>query len=207
MAIKERPVPLLFLLLLPVLAFLTGCARTPAIDYYQLVSPGKATSGKITPADVTLGLGPVKVPEYLDQPKIVSRLSANRLFLADSHRWAEPLAKNIASVLQQELAVLLHPKQIVTFPWPRSQPVDCQLLVEVLHFETAQDGTARLQVNWMVRNGDGKLLQPEKQASYQSKEAASGYGDRVRALNEVLNRFGHDLAEELLPLFRKVEAH
>lgn len=204
MAMKRLPFPAV-LSLLSVLLLLNACARTPPIDYYQLVFPEKKTSPKATSAtvDAVLGLGPVQLPEYLDQPKIVSRLSANRLLLADSHRWAEPLGDNITGVLQQELAALLRPRQIMIFPWPRSQRVDCQLSVEIVHFETASDGSARLLVNWIVRDGEGKLLQPEKQASYRTKEAASGYADRVRALNEVLDRFGHDLAEELLPLLRK----
>ncbi len=108
------------------LLLITGCARSPAIHYYQLVSPETAKSDQVAPAglDVVLGLGPVHLPEYLDQQKIVSRLSANRLQLSDVHRWVEPLADNFTRVLQQELASRLHPRLMVIFPWPLSQRVD-----------------------------------------------------------------------------------
>jgi len=128
------------------------------------------------------------------------------LLLADSHRWAEPLADNFTSVLQQELATQLHPKLIVTFPWPLSQEVDCQLSVNVLRFETENDRTASLQVNWMVRDRVGKLLQPEKQESYRSEIPAHGYPGRVKALNAVLDRFARDLAGKLRPLLQKADA-
>lgn len=206
MAIKTTALSLL--LLLALLPSLTGCARSPVIQYYQLVPPETGKSDHNFPAgiDMVLGLGPVHLPEYLDQPKIVSRLSPNRLLLADSHRWAEPLADNFTSVLQQELATQLHPKLIVTFPWPLSQEVDCQLLVNVLRFETENDRTASLQVNWMVRDRVGKLLQPEKQESYRSEIPAHDYPGRVKALNEVLDRFARDLAEKLRPLLQKADA-
>ncbi|MEJ2688588.1 MAG: PqiC family protein [Deltaproteobacteria bacterium] len=208
MANINLPIPLSSLLLMPVLLLLSSCARSPVINYYQLVSPeaGAPQKGSSIAVNAVLGLGPVKLPEYLDQPKIVSRLSANRLFLDDSHRWVEPLADNFTSVLKEELIELLHPRQIVTFPWPLSQEVDCQLVIQVLRFETTSDGTARLVANWMIRNRDGKLLQPEKQVSYLAKSTSTDYAARVRALNEVLDQFGHELADELLPLLQKTAA-
>lgn len=196
--------PILPFLLLAVALLLVGsCARTPIIDYYQLVFQKGSNQHSLTGVDAVLGLGPVHLPEYLDQPKIVSRLSPNRLFLADSHRWVEPLADNFTRVLQQELDSLLHPRQILTFPWPLSQKVDCQLVVDVLRFETANDGKAQLLVTWMVRDRQGKLIQAEKQASYQKQAAGADYSDRVHALNEVLNQFGQDMAKALRPLLRE----
>jgi uncharacterized lipoprotein YmbA len=208
MADRKFPIHLCSVFLLTVSLLLSSCARSPAINYYELVSPeaGASSKGSSASVNAVLGLGPIQLPEYLDQPKIVSRLSANRLRLADYHRWVEPLTDNFTKVLQEELAELIHPRQIVIFPWPLSQEVDCQLIIQVRHFETTNDGTARLVANWMVRNREGKLLQPEKQASYTAKSTATDYAARVRALNEVLDQFGHDLAGEVQPMLQKAAA-
>lgn len=185
----------------------TGCARSPAITYYQLVSldtePTDHSSSETVKA--VLGLGPVQLPQYLDQPKLVNRISANRLQLADSHRWVEPLGENIIEVMEEELSTLLHPRQVVIFPWPRSQTIDCQLVVEVLHFETENDGVARLLVNWMVKDRDGNLMMPEQQGSYRVTASSDSHAARVRSLNEALEQFCREIAGELRPLLKKTD--
>lgn len=193
------------LVLLCFLLQFTGCARTPPVSYYQLVSleEGQMLNDSSESVDAVLGLGPVLLPQYLDQPKIVSRLSANRLQLSDQHRWVEPLGGNITRVIKEELTAQLHPNQILIYPWSRSLKVDCQLIVDVLQFEQQSDGTAQLLVSWMVQDKDGKMVLPERQSSYRTKIPSSGHGASVSALNEVLNQFCHELAGELQPLLKK----
>ncbi len=184
---------------------LTGCARTAPVSYYQL-SALEATGKILSPdeaAKMVIGIGPVRLAEYLDRPQIVTRQSANRLQLADSHRWAEPLGENIPRVVGENLSVLLGTERILLYPWPSSRTADYQLLVEVLHFENESDGVARLVALWSVKGKDGGIVLPERRSSYLVPASSRDQEGRVGALNEALGRFCREIAQEFKPLLLK----
>ena len=142
--------PLLFAGLIATLG--GGCARTPPAQYYLLSSPVAATAGK---ADGTrLGLGPIRLPEYLDRPQIVTWASATQLSLSNSHRWAEPLQQNFARALLARLAHALPDTQLVPFPWQGAPRPARQIVVDVQRFERAADGTLHLDARWSVQPTD-----------------------------------------------------
>jgi hypothetical protein len=180
---------------------LAGCARTASVSYYQLSpleaprnEPASGEAGKMV-----LGIGPVRLPEYLDRSQLVTRLSANRLQLADNHRWAEPLNKNIARVMGENLSALLGTSHIVFHPWPSSRVTDYQLLVEVLHFENESDGAARLVALWSVKGKDGGMVLPERRSSYLVPALSRDQEGQVAALNQTLGSFCREIAQALAP--------
>src|SRR4030095_6149431 len=78
------------------LLVLSGCfGSTPPTHFYLVPS---LTGGDTAPPvsadqrDLTLGVGPVTVPPYLDRSQIVTRTSRAKLTLADFDQWAGPLA-------------------------------------------------------------------------------------------------------------------
>jgi len=194
-----------WLVLLGCVLLLAGCARTASVSYYQLSAqetarniPVGAEAGKMV-----LGIGPVRLPEYLDRPQIVARQSATRLQLADSHRWAEPLSENIPRVLGENLSALLGTERILLHPWPISRATDYQLLVEVLHFENESDGAARLVALWSVKGKDGAIVLPERRSSLVVPAASRDQEGHVAALNAALGSLCREIAQELRPLLGK----
>ncbi|HLA39624.1 MAG TPA: PqiC family protein [Candidatus Glassbacteria bacterium] len=180
---------------------LAGCARTQQASYYQLSPLETSGNGPITggAGELVLGIGPVLLPEYLDRPQFVTRLTANRLHLADSQRWAEPLGENMAWVLGENLSALLGVERILLYPWPVSKAADYQLLVEVLHFENESDGAARLVVRWSVKGKEGGIVLPEKRSSHLVPATSRGHEGQVAALNEALGSFCREIAQALAP--------
>ncbi len=185
---------------------LAGCARTAPVSYYQLSALEAARNVPATAEAGTrvIGIGPVRLPEYLDRPQLVTRLTPNRLQLADSHRWAEPLSENIPRVLGENLSALLGADRILLHPWPSSRTTDYQLLVEVLHFENESDGAARLVVRWSVKGRDGRIVLPERRSSHRIPATAQDQERLVAALNEALGSFCREIAQELRPLLVKL---
>lgn len=181
---------------------LAGCARTQQASYYQLSPLETSGNGPITggAGEMVLGIGPVLLPEYLDRPQFVTRLTANRLQLADSQRWAEPLSENIARVLGENLSALLGVERILLYPWPVSKAVDYQLLVEVLHFENESDGAARLVARWSVKGKGGGMVLPARRSSYLVPAASRDQEGLVTALNQALGSFCREIARELTEL-------
>jgi len=46
------------------------------------------------PGQISLGVGPVRLPGYLDRREIVMRATQSRFDLSENDRWAEPLETN-----------------------------------------------------------------------------------------------------------------
>jgi len=115
------------------LMVLGGCVRTKPSKFYRLNAvsgsgPGAQTID--TGGELAIGVGPVKLPLYLDRPYILIRTSANEFDSSGFDRWTEPLKNNITNVLAENLSVLLATDRISVFPWTGSTELDYQVLVE-----------------------------------------------------------------------------
>ena len=105
---------------------------------------------------VSLGVGPITLPGYLDRQEIVIRIAENQLRFSENDRWAEPLEENFARVLSQNIAMLLRAERINAYPWPVDRKPAYQVEIEVLRFETDVDHQAQLSTRWLVRNNSRK---------------------------------------------------
>ena len=83
------------------LVFLMGCAgATEKSRFYTLnsIRSLQAEAGDIgIKQGVVLGIGPIKIPERLDRPGIVTRSSLNRLEIAEFDRWGGSLQLRLLS--------------------------------------------------------------------------------------------------------------
>src|SRR5512137_2064475 len=110
--------PLIALGLLAVI--LAGCAGSPSSKFYQLNALQNMTS--ITP-DVSreqhqaIAIGPVRIPDYLDRPQIVTRAGKNELNLSEFHRWAGSLESDVTRVLVEDLSSFLPANRFSVVPW------------------------------------------------------------------------------------------
>ncbi len=50
-----------------------------------------------------IGVGPVRIPEYLNRPQMVTRGKSNLLTFAQYDRWAEPLGESIERTIAENL--------------------------------------------------------------------------------------------------------
>src|SRR4030095_4958602 len=141
---------------------LSGCQGSTPPTHFYLIPP--LTSGDTSwPAsagqrEVTLAVGPVMVPPYLDRPQIVTRTSRAKLTLADFEQWAGPLADTIAWALSAGLARLIPTERVVLYPWPRNIDPNYQISVEVLQFERGPGSQVVLVARWSLLDRDGKEL-------------------------------------------------
>lgn len=153
--------PTLSLLVLAALAA-SGCATSPPSQFFLMTPLPEADA----PRDVArqrggpaLGVGPVKMPAYLDRPEVVTRASQNALKVAEFNRWAEPLEDNFRRVLAMNLGVLADTDRVSVYPWPRSAPLDYQVTVDVDRFDAGANNQVVLIARWHVLAGDeGRLV-------------------------------------------------
>ena len=104
---------------------------------YLLASPLKAVDrqDQSRSIQISLGVGPVRLPGYLDRREILTRVAQSRLDVSQNDRWAEPLDENFTHVLAQNLSVLLGSDGVISYPWPIAKGPDYRVTVEVLQFE------------------------------------------------------------------------
>jgi len=142
---------------------------------------------------IVYGLGPVILPAYLDRNQVATRLSPTEVAYSQWDRWAEPLGTNVSSVLQQQLASELGTDTIVAYPWV-GIPVDYQIEVRLLRFESDTTGASYLVARWTIRDvqRDRKLVTKETSLTRSGK--ANDTPASTAALSGMLSELGHDIA-------------
>jgi uncharacterized lipoprotein YmbA len=176
---------------------LGGCGSSPPVSYYDLeaLETGYVADGE---TNMTVGVGPLRTPDYLSRSQIVTRRGDSTVVVDDFNRWVEPVHHAIYRIVSENLDSLIDDAVVVAFPYTHIADLDYQLIGRISRFDADQDGTAVLQIQWgIISSRDEFLVQP-KRARYAVKAAAAGdYPALARAMSEVLQQFSRDVAETL----------
>jgi uncharacterized lipoprotein YmbA len=199
---NSRYEPLVFVLLGLSLA---GCGtlspRPNPSRFFTLTAiaqPGAtATKDSSNPGGISLGIGPIRLPSYLDRQEIVTRVSPNRFDVSENDRWAEPLETNFTRVLAQNLAVLLNTDQLVSYPWEMNRRPAYQVEVEVLHFETNAGGDVQLSARWTVLDPNKKIRLKSGETVLTRQPATKSTDASVAALSETLGDLSREIANAI----------
>ena len=77
-----------------VAATLVGCSSSPPVVFYTLTEIPSTTASSKTVAYEIL-VGPVTLPETLDRPQLVTRVTDTRVSVLEQQRWAAPLKSEV----------------------------------------------------------------------------------------------------------------
>jgi hypothetical protein len=182
---------------------LGGCATAPS-SFYTLTSTQSA-EGRQTPLSdqgLAVGVGPVRFPEFLDRPQIVSRAGANRLALDEFHRWGGSLEDDFLRVLGENLGQLLGTSRILVEPAESRFALDFRVIADVLSFEGSPGGEAVFKVRWAVLDPYLDQALVVRQNTYRSWANGEDQEAMIGALSETVGAFSRDLADQLRSLPR-----
>ena len=191
------------------LLVLSGCfGSTPPTQFYVLPSPTGVDTAPPSSAGqrtLTMGVGPVTLPPYLDRPQIVTRTSRAKLALADFDQWAGPLQDTITRVLAEHLSLLIPTDRVVLYPWPRTIDPDYQVTVEVIQFDRGTGSQVVLAARWSLLDRDGKELVMRKS---RVSLAAGGqdYEAAVTTMGRALEALAQDITATLLTIAQQAPA-
>jgi len=177
---------------------LWGCANTQPTHFYLLRAMDSATHSVMVETQkpgVSLGLGPIGFPKYLDRPHIVTRLSSHEIDLAEFHKWAEPLKDNVINVLNENLSALLSTDRIVQYPWKRSNPPEYQLSLDVIQLDGKKHQEAVLKVRWTLVGNKGKRILQKKTSQFSEILRGPDYEDLVEAMSRMLASLAREIAD------------
>ena len=190
-------------LILLATVMLIGCrSSAPPVQFYTLSATRTQTvSNTITALKpISVGVGPVAIPEVLDRPQIVVRTSPNKLKIDEFHRWAEPLKDSFGRVLADNLAILLKTVDVYQYRQRRDVPVDFQVEISVSRFFADADGTAVLAAYWSVVGNNGKTVLSRKRSSISEKAVSRDFEAVVAAQNKTLQELSEQVAAEIQKL-------
>ncbi|MDR3568119.1 MAG: PqiC family protein [Syntrophobacteraceae bacterium] len=192
-----------FFALIFALAALGGCARSTPVNYYILRSlqgplPRTKAAGPVRP--MVVAVGPVTIAGYLDRPQIVTRSSPDTLQFAEFDRWAEPLDKNLARVLADDLSALLCGARLCVFPWPGSMPVRYQVTLTIVHLEKVPGQKVLLDASWNVLGDNGHKLLVMRRSTLREPLEAPGFAGVAAAESRAVKTLSRDIAAEVKSL-------
>jgi uncharacterized lipoprotein YmbA len=199
-------------------ASVTGCsymakailAPQKDVSKFYLLTPTAETAAPTTPAattpstsgDFTLGLGPIKLPPYLDRPEIVTRMAPNRLELSKEDRWGESIQNGFTRAMERDLAAQAG-AAVIVFPWYSTVHIAMQVQIDVSRFETDAQGTATLSAKWTILDSTGKniLYTVESNLTQPSKP-----GDNTEAAAALSRTIG-DLSSQIANMLQQLRSH
>jgi len=135
---------------------LAGCGETRPSTFYTLsaVAEEQGSTDRGRSSGLAVGVGPITLPKYLDRPQVVTRPTANRLNLAEFHRWGEPLNQMLSRTVSENLAANLSTDAVFVLPRRRTPRLDYQVVIDVVRFDMDSEGRAGLNARWMIYKAD-----------------------------------------------------
>jgi uncharacterized lipoprotein YmbA len=132
-----------------------GClGSSPNIDLYTMSAASESVTSA-APDGLAIGVGPIRVPRYLDRPEWVTRPggSISRLEVDGVRRWAGGFSTNVLSALGENLGIKLNTQRVVVYPSQIAIPLDYRIGVDFQAFEVIGKDALVLRANWMIRAG------------------------------------------------------
>jgi hypothetical protein len=132
-----------------------GClGSSPKVSLYTMNAVFD-TRASGTPDGLAIGVGPIRVPRYLDQPEWVTRPggSTSRLEVDDIRRWAGGFSSNVLSALGENIGAKLDTQQVVVYPAQSPFALDYRIGVDFHAFEGVGGNAVVLRANWVIRSG------------------------------------------------------
>jgi uncharacterized lipoprotein YmbA len=173
----------LSLALVLAVAALAGCSTSPTASFYTLGAvPTHEDAHTVRPVSVVVTS--VTVPELVDRPQFVVRVSDNQVKLDEFARWADPVKSQIPHVIAANLALLLPGARLSLYPQDTDAGTPYRVKIELQRFDGAPGEGATVEAIWSVSpptgrapmNGHTFVHQPVAGPGYEALVAAYSAG-------------------------------
>ncbi|HWJ41427.1 MAG TPA: PqiC family protein [Candidatus Limnocylindrales bacterium] len=197
-------------------ASVTGCsylakailAPQKDISKFYLITPTADTAApaqgtaQTTSGNFTIGLGPIKLPPYLDRPEIVTRAAPNRLELSKEDRWGESIQNGFTRAMERNLAAQSS-AAVIVFPWYNTVHIDMQVQIDVYRFETDAQGTATLSAKWTILDSTGKNVLYTVESNLTQPSKPGDHTEGAAALSRTIG----DLSSQIANMLQQLRSH
>ncbi len=191
----------IWLISLTALLFAGCSSSTPKAEFYTLNAISSTRpDATTTPAGqpLSIGIGPVTIPNVLDRPQIVTRTGPNKLQIDEFHRWAGRLDEDVARVVAENLSLLLATEHVAVYPWDVSFKPSYQVILDVQRFEGRMDkGDVLLEVLWKVVDAQNNTTLRMKKSVVTEPFTATNYNTLVAAKSRTIGKLSEFISKEI----------
>ncbi len=190
-------------LIIIVMAFALGCSRTSPTRFYVL-SPMERSAINVVriSGKISVGVGPVSIPDYLDRPQIIVRTSENRLELKEFDKWAGSLKHDVPRVISDDLSTLLGTDKVFTFPWTTSLNPKFEVKIDITRFDGNEKGEVVLDAKWVVMTKSGRKTLAMERSIIKRHAEKPGIEELVSAKSMALGELSRIIANKIMKFVR-----
>ncbi|BHH86099.1 PqiC family protein [Desulforhopalus sp. 52FAK] len=164
---------------------------SPTVEGPNFLEEGSASN------NLSIGIGPIKMADYLSKSRIVTRIDDNMTGQAEFDQWSGSLKNNIINVLADNIGSLLNTEKIFVHPWRSFVPIDYQVIVEITRFDGELGKQVNLEARWNVLKSNEKSFIDNKWSRIQVTTDAPGYTGLVAAESRALGKLSREVAESI----------
>lgn len=202
--------PLLVIGACLLLAFLllAACSSTPASRFYALsaVNATEYLKHQQVKDRGIIAIGPIRIPEYLDRPQIVTRSGNSELTMAEFHRWGGSLDNDLKRVIPENIAQQLDSMGYLVVNWPipgeGNLPVQYRIVIDILQFEGTPGGSVTLKCQWGILGDDEKARKAVRVSLITEPVQGREYEHLVAAMSNAIARLSSEIADVVRELPR-----
>ncbi|MHB8110862.1 MAG: PqiC family protein [Syntrophorhabdaceae bacterium] len=184
---------------------LIGCSSSNSPRFY-LLSPlpeGSNLQQTVAGPCINLVVGPVRLPEYLDRPQIVTRTTRNELEFAPYDRWAEPLSDTFLRVVAEDLSQLMCTRTISLYPSRLPVVPDYRVEIQVIRMDGKPGGEAVLEAWWSVSGNPAKKIFVTKRSRFTEPSRGDDYAAFVSAHDRTVASLCREIAQVITKVTRE----
>lgn len=194
-----------------VVLLLGGCISlpnspmSPTPRFYMLSAINDTQVSKkinIKPGSI-IGVGPVKIPEFLDRPQIVTKDKQGILKFDEFNRWGESLDLGIARLIREDLTVMVPGTKLTLYPWNPSIAVKYQVVVEVVQLDSELDKDMFFVAQWTVIDVPNSKAIIIKRSEFHQPIMPQNYMGLAQTLSKACASLSSQIAEALTMLKTK----
>ena len=184
--------------LISVTLLFVGCGTSPTTQIYILNTIDRDISSPASDAPkIIIKVGPVSVPDTLDQEPIVTRTGSNTLLADEYNRWSGNFQKDIQRILGENISILLPNSQMILGRETALLTDDFQVIINVREFDGELGGMVTLNVDWTVaRKGKNKSVTVKKSVLQENSNGAD-YAGYVATQSRLLAKLSQQIADEI----------
>jgi uncharacterized protein len=175
-----------------VAAVMLAACSSPRANFYTLsADPALESTGAALPVSVVVG--PVTIPDLVDRPQMVTRVTGNEVRLNEYARWGEPLRNGVAGVIAADLTRLLGSPRVAASSQSAADADACRVRVDIVQFDSMPGEAVAIDALWTVRVAGRSALLTGRSTV---REPVQGAGDAalVAAHSRALASVSRDIA-------------
>ncbi len=181
--------------------FVAACGNTtPSVEYYTL-SPMQLSADQnsqmLKYKQALIGIGPIRVPEYLESSRIVTRSSPNKLKINEYHRWGGSLEDELLRTISENISLLMGSEKVVVYPWKRSIKPDFHIQISFKTLEAIPGEKAVLRASWIVNGPNAGNKARVNHSKFEKNIKSSNIEMIVAAKSQLIKRLSHEIVKSL----------